>query len=161
MAKKQAGTIIKKWLESEGLIVNLGTQKKLEFLIEAEDTVSKIVFSISQPTAIDVVTISAQIVFGKDDKDIFKKVQPDLQQELIQSLHRELLKLVHDHSVDKDLKNIQMTERVYIDGGLNRNNFMDALVKVRNAYLYLTSVLIGHFGGLELPKATTGYTMYH
>lgn len=161
MAKKQNGTKIKKWLEAENLTVNFATHKGFEFSLEAVDKGSKIVFVVSQPTAIDVITISAQIPFGKDVTDLFKKVQPDLKQELTQSLHRELLKIIHDHTVDKDLKNIVMTQRIYLDGGLSRHNFMDAFIKVRNAHLYLISVLRGHFAGLKMPHPTTGYTMYH
>jgi len=104
--------------------------------------------------------IVAQINCPKEVTDIFKQVKDDLKIELTQSMHRELLKMIHDHTVDKDLKNINITERVYLEN-LTRQNFINSLIKVRNAYLYLISILVGDFAGLKTPQPTTGYTMYH
>jgi len=160
MAKKQVGTKIKKWLEQETLTVNLTTPKGFEFVLQAEEPKANIPYTISQPGVLDVIGISAQINSPKEVTDIFKQVKEDLKTELIQSMHRELLKIVHDHVIDKDLKNITVTERIYLEN-LTRQNFMNSHTNVRNAYLYLISVLRGHFAGLKNPQTTAGYTMYH
>ncbi len=160
MAKKQVGTKIKKWLEQENLTVNLTSQKGFEFVIQADDTKANIQYGISQPNNSDVVGISAQLICPKEVTNIVKQVKEDLKIELTQSMHRELLKMIHDHTIDKDLKNIIITERIYLDN-FTQQNFQNSLTIVRNTYLYLISVLRGHFAGLKPSQPTTGYTMYH
>jgi len=160
MAKKQIGTRIKKWLEHENLVVNLTTPKGYEFVLQANEPKANIPYSVVKANGFDVIGISAQLNSPKEVTDIFKQVKEPQKIELTQSMHRELLKIVNDHTIDKDLKNIIITERIYLEN-LTRQNFMNSHTKVRNAYLYLISVLRYNFAGLKNPQPTTGYSMYH
>ena len=79
--------------------------------------------------------------------------------ELTQAMHRELLKLVQDHQIDKNLKSIQVDERVFLDG-FTRQKFMESFIRVRNVQLYLISVLRNKFGGEVTPTSTSDHSMY-
>lgn len=162
MARKiPVGSRIKKWLEDEGFKVELLFPKNFDFVLEATTPDGKgMGFSISKPTNADVLGVSAGIVPPKEIVDIVKKLSDGEKIQLTQAMHRELLKIVQDHHVDKNLEKVDVIERIYPEN-ITRQKFMDSLLRVRNAQLYLISVIRNRFGGQAgNPPSTSDHSMY-
>ena len=161
MAKKQQiGSKIKKWLDIEGYKTEFLFPKGFDFALELFDKSGKALgYSISKPENADVIGISMNIKIPKEIVDIISELKEGEKISITQAMHRELLKLIQDHKIDKDLKDIQADERVYLDG-LTRHNFMQSFVRVRNVQLYLISVLRNKFGGEITATSTPDHSMY-
>jgi len=156
MAKKQQiGSKIKKWLETEGYQVKLLFPKGFDFALDLFDSSGKgLGYSVSKPENIDVIGIAMNIQLPKKITDIVAKLTAGQKIELTQAMHRELLKLIQDHAIDKNLKHVQADERVYLDG-LTKQKFMESFTRVRNVQLYLISVLRNKFGGEAVTTTST------
>ncbi len=155
MSKKNFGTTIKKWLDEEYARVELGSNEQFEFGIILPDVVGKDMgLSLGQPRGKNIITITCHMIMPKEVTEIVAELKPEQKIKLVQALHRELLKIVQDHIVNKDLKSITFSERVYIDN-LKRQRLMDSILKVRNVAFYLISSLRKEFGGFETPPPST------
>lgn len=156
MAKKQQiGSKIKKWLETEGYQVKLLFPKGFDFALELSDNSGKSLgYYVSKPENIDVIGITMTIRLPKKITDIVAKLTDNQRIELTQAMHRELLKLIQDHAIDPNLKQIEVDERVYLDG-FTKQKFMESFRKARNVHLYLISVLRNKFGGEAVTTTST------
>lgn len=153
--KKELGTKIKKWLEHEGLNVELLLSKGFEFQLLITNAYGLgLEFAVSQPEGKEVIGISSTINQPKEVTDIFKKLSKTEKNSILQPMHRELLKIVQDHHIDGNLKSISLIERIYVEN-LTRQKFMESLLRLRNMDLYLVSVLQHHFGQQEPPPPIT------
>jgi len=153
--KKELGTKIKKWIEHDGLNVELLLRKGYEFQLPITNAYGLgLEFLISQREAKDVIIIASTINQPKEVTDIFKKLSKTEKVSILQSMHRELLKIIQDHHIGNDLKSISLIERIYIEN-LTRQKFMESLLRLRNMDLYLISVLRHHFGQQEPPPPVT------
>jgi len=153
--KKSFGITIKKWLDEEFPKTILTSDDQFEFSIEIENAVVKgLNIVISQPKEKNVVGIVCQLRLPKDVTNIVKEFTDEQKVKLTQSLHRELLKMIQDHTVDKNLDFVLITERVYFDN-LNRQKLMDGITKIRNVMLYLISLIRDKFGGFDTPPPST------
>ena len=160
-SKKQVGTRIKKWLEHEGFTVQLTTPKDFEFVIDVDDPNSGVRFAVSQPRGTESIGITTRLVQPKEVVDIFKQVDKELRIELLQSMHRELLKMIQDHNIDGGLKSISLIEKVFVEN-LTRQKLIECIIRLRNSSLYLLSVLRHQFAGLQTPQPkTSDFSMYH
>ena len=163
MARKIAvGSRIKKWLENEGFKVELPLVEKFDFVLEIKDPSGKgTLFSISKPAEADVIGISSGVRNPqKEIVDVFKKLEDGDKIQITQAMHRELLKMVQDHHIEKNLVSVDVTERIYPEN-LNRQKFMDSFIRVRNAQLYLVSAIRNRFGGqVGNPPSTLIHPMY-
>lgn len=161
MTKKQLiGSKIKKWLEEEGYNVELSFQKNFDFALDLFDKSGNALgYSISKPDNMDVIGITMNIKIPDSIVNIISKLKDEQKIEIKQAMHRELLKIIQDHRIDKDLKEIQANERVYLDG-FTRHTFIKSFVRVRNVQLYLISVLRNKFGGEITATSTSDHSMY-
>jgi len=160
VVKKQVGTRIKKWLEYEGYTIQLSSPNNFEFVIEVNDPNSGVKFAISQPSGAGIIGVTTRLNQPKEVVEIFKEVKKELRVNLLQSMHRELLKMVQDHNIDGNLKTISLVERVYVEN-LTRQKLIESVIKLRNTSLYLVSVLRGQFAGLQtLQPKTSDLSMY-
>ncbi len=160
-SKKQVGTRIKKWLEHEGFTVQLTTPKDFEFVIGVDDPSSHMKYAISQPNGMEAIGITTRLVQPKEVVGIFKQVDKELRIDLLQSMHRELLKMVQDHNIDGGLKSISLIEKIFVEN-LTRQKLIESIIRLRNTSLYLLSVLRHQFVGLQAPQPkTSDFSMYH
>jgi len=161
MSKKNFGTTIKKWLDEEYARVELGSNDQFEFGIILPDAIGKDMgLSLGQPRGKNIITITCHMIMPKEITGVVAELKLEQKVKLVQALHRELLKIVQDHTVNKDLEFITFGERVYIDN-LKRQSLMDSILKVRNVALYLLSSLRKEFGGFETPTPSTPeFSMY-
>ncbi len=162
MTKKQlVGSKIKKWLEVEGYIAKLSFPQDFDFALNLFDKNDNALgYSISKPNNIDIIGISMNIKIPEEIiKNTISKLKEEEKTGVKQAMHRELLKIIQDHRIDKDLKEIGADERVYLDG-FTRHRFMKSFLRVRNVQLYLMSVLRSKFGGEINTTSTSNHSMY-
>lgn len=140
--KREWGTQIKKWLENEGFNVHFIQDKKFDFVLEIRyPNDKKMGFSISKAVSVDMIVVNAGILCPKEVVDLMKKLKVEEKNEIIQPMHRELLKMVQDHKIEDDLTKINVLERVYPENNLSRQQLMDSFLRARNANQYLMSVI--------------------
>ncbi len=161
MASKQLGTRIKKWLEEEGLQVQLSSPKTHEFVISVSDAYGiGMKFAVFQPIKKNIVLLHTALSMPKEVTDIMKKLDVGSKAKITQSMHRSLLSMVQDHHIGANLDSITLTERVFTEN-FSRQKFYESLIRIRNTTLYLISVLRGHFAQMgPAQPSTPSHDMY-
>jgi len=161
MASKSLGTRIKKWLEEEGLQVQLTSPKGREFEISVSNAYGiGMSFGVVKPEKKNIVMLGTTLQLPKEVIDIMKQLDNNSKIKLTQSMHRALLSLVQDHSIQPNLETITLTERVFTDN-FTRQKFYESLIRIRNTTMYLISVLRDHFGQSGTTETSTpSHDMY-
>lgn len=154
---KEAKKLIKKWLNDNGHAIKEVKDANTTFNLKIDyplNTPSN--QQISQPKNVsDCIIIYHGVAISKQHLDGLRKMKPKTRDELIESLHRELLFKENQHKFEFEsdgiLNRVLFAYPLYFDG-LSKTNLYKALDINYKTFLYISMELTRRLGGPTPPS---------
>jgi hypothetical protein len=144
--------MVQNWLMSDGWQLSEQVHPNMAWLIRAEDGGGKRILVGQYKDREDNVLLEANVNFADDYRLKFETLPTDRRREILWRLRFQLLAMNVDFvGVGEPLKNVVLTQRVYLDG-LTKDAFIRRFLAVRNSILAVIWSIIQDLEGVEPPS---------
>lgn len=143
---------VQNWIMSEGWQIAEQVHPNMAWLIRAEDGAGKRILIGQNKEREDHVVLEAHVNFAEDYRRKFDSLPEERRRDILWRLRFRLLMMNVDFAgVGEPLKNVVLTQRIYLDG-LTRDAFVQRFLAVRNAVLAVIWSIIQDLEGVEPPS---------
>ena len=151
---------VQNWLMSEGWQLSEPTHPEFAWLIRAEDAGERRILVGQHKAREDRVHLEANVRISDDHRKQFESLAEDKRREVLWDLRFQLLQMNVDFvGVAEPLKDIILTQRIYLDG-LTKDAFIQRFLTVRNAVIAVIWSTIKDLMDVKPPAESTEKTKH-
>ena len=151
---------VQNWLMSEGWQLSEPTHPEFAWLIRAEDAGERRILVGQNKAREDRVHLEANVRISDDHRKQFESLPEDKRREVLWDLRFQLLQMNVDFvGVAEPLKDIILTQRIYLDG-LTKDAFIQRFLTVRNAVIAVIWSTIKDLMDVKPPAESTEKTKH-
>jgi hypothetical protein len=151
---------IQNWLMAEGWQIAEPTHPDFAWLIRAEDGGERRVLVGRHKAAEDRVHLEANVQISDEHRKLFESLPEEKRREVLWTLRFRLLQMNVDFAgVGEPMKNVVLTQRIYLDG-LTKDAFIQRFLTVRNAIIAVIWSTIKDLQAIKPPEKSTEKTKH-